>query len=288
MNQKSTLLLIDGHNLLFQMFFGMPAPIRDKDGTDVRGTLGFIGALIKLIKMTNPTHLAVFFDSETHNERRDILPEYKANRPDWSAMDIDETPFSQLPDIYRALDFMNIRHTEVKDAETDDCIAAYCVGNSEFDKIYIASYDSDYFQLINEKVSVIRYRGKCSSVCDERFINEKFGIEPYEYCDWKAMVGDGADNIKGISGIGPKTATALIHECGSLNAMITNSTVIQNARIRKKIEDGADTLLRNMRLIKLRGNVPLAFTNDELHLNSNVSDLKTMDVLHGIGRLIQS
>ena len=87
------LLIIDGSNLLFQMFFGMPSRIINKDGKAIHGTLGFIGALKKIIKMTNPTHLLVLFDGERGSNRSDINAEYKANRPDYSLVEERENPF---------------------------------------------------------------------------------------------------------------------------------------------------------------------------------------------------
>ena len=77
---KNKLLIIDGHNLLFQMSFGMPARIVNKDGIAIQGVLGFVGALNKIISMIELTHIVVLFDSEQHNDRKDIVEEYKANR----------------------------------------------------------------------------------------------------------------------------------------------------------------------------------------------------------------
>ena len=98
------LLIVDGSNLLFQMFYGMPTRIVNSQGKPIHGTLGFIGALLKIIRRIEPTHLAVLFDGEHENVRAAIQPAYKANRTDYSKMPEEETPFSQLPDIYAALD----------------------------------------------------------------------------------------------------------------------------------------------------------------------------------------
>lgn len=81
---KNKLLIIDGHNLLFQMSFGMPARIVNKDGIAIQGVLGFVGALNKIISMIELTHIVVLFDSEQHNDRKDIVEEYKANRIDYT------------------------------------------------------------------------------------------------------------------------------------------------------------------------------------------------------------
>ena len=93
------LLIIDGHNLLFQMFFGMPSRIVSRDGRPIQGVIGFVGALIKIIKQVNPQHVVVLFDGEHENKRVDILSEYKANRIDYSLVAEEDNPFTQLEDI---------------------------------------------------------------------------------------------------------------------------------------------------------------------------------------------
>lgn len=117
---KRKLLIVDGHNLLFQMFYGMPSRIINKDGIAIQGVLGFVGALNKIINMTKPSYIVVLFDSEQHNERKDVVEEYKANRIDYAEVSEEKNPFSQLPYIYEALDFMKIKYTEVRGYETDE------------------------------------------------------------------------------------------------------------------------------------------------------------------------
>ena len=190
------LLLVDGSNLLFQMFYGMPARILNHEGKPIQGTLGFVGALLKIIRRVQPTAAAVLFDGECHNDRTDIDENYKANREDLSQMDEEDTPFSQMPDVYRALDHMGICHAETTVCEVDDWMAAYC-RRYEGVQIVIASQDSDFFQLISENVTVLRYRGDNSVLCDVSYIQEKLGVAPARYADFKSLTGDTADNIKG-------------------------------------------------------------------------------------------
>ncbi|MBO5217819.1 MAG: flap endonuclease, partial [Clostridia bacterium] len=155
------LLLIDGHNLLFQMFYGMPSRITNLRGEPIQGTLGFTGALLRIIRMLEPTHIAVLFDGEHENPRAAIDPDYKANR----AADDRETPFGQLPDVYLVLDHLGIAHTEIAVGETDDAIAAYARKYASELEIFIVSQDSDYYQLIGETVRIVRYRGDLTTVC---------------------------------------------------------------------------------------------------------------------------
>lgn len=138
-------LLVDGSGLLFQMFYGMPARIVNGEGKAYGGTLGFIGALRRILQMVQPAHAAVFFDGEHENPRTGLDAGYKANRPDFSAIAGEDTPFSQLPDVYAALDFLGIRHAETTDCEADDLIAAYCAQCGADVQVVIASQDHDFF-----------------------------------------------------------------------------------------------------------------------------------------------
>lgn len=279
----SRLLLIDGHNLLFQMFFGMPSRIVGRDGRAVEGVVGFIGALGKIIRMTSPTHVAVIFDSETHNPRCDALPEYKANRPDYSEVPEDENPFTQLPYIYAALDAVGICHTEAVGCECDDIIAAYALSRPEDTEVVISSYDSDYFQLITDDVTVLRYKGDASTVCDKDYIIAKFATRPETYADCKALFGDSADNIKGLFGIGPKTAAKIISTYGPLEKILEDTSVILEEKHRTLIECNRETLKRNLALIRLDAHAPLPFTVDELKFSG--CEKRTMEILGEIGVL---
>ncbi len=275
------LLLVDGHCLLFQMFFGMPSRIQGKDGRAIQGTLGFVGALRKMIAMTRPSHVAVIFDGEVHNPRTDLDADYKANREDFSDADEDDNPFSQLPDIYRALDVMGIAHTETTDCETDDVLAAYVKTYGLNTEIVIASQDSDFFQLISERVSVLRYRGDRSVLCDVDFMQSKFGIRPDQYADFKSLTGDGSDNIKGIPGIGPKTAAALMGQFGTLDALMAHTEQISKPKLRESVMQNLDRLQLNRRLITLDGCAVIPFSIDQLLYRD--CELTTTQILTEIG-----
>lgn len=148
------LLIVDGSNLLFQMFFGMPARIVNEQGKAIQGTLGFVGALLKIIRRTEPTHIVILFDGEHENERSALDSEYKANRVDYSETPEEETPFSQLPDVYAALDYLGIKHTETIACETDDLIAGYALTYKVFalrneDSLVVASTNDDVIRHYN-------------------------------------------------------------------------------------------------------------------------------------------
>lgn len=276
------LLLIDGHNLLFQMFFGMPSRIINKDGKPIQGVIGFIGALRKIVKMVSPSHIVVLFDGEHATFRSEINPEYKANRIDYSEVPDENNPFSQLQDIYKALDYLKILHTEICDGETDDIIAGYTLKYKHEMEILISSWDSDFFQLIDEKVSVLRYRGKCSVLFTPDDILARYNISPAFYADFKALVGDGSDNIKGLDKIGPKTAAWLINQFGDIHSIIQNAANIAKPSVRSVIGSQQDRLLDNLKLIKLGRKAALPFSINELRIKEPLN-IKTAEVLQKIG-----
>ena len=256
--------MVDGSNLLFQMFFGMPSRIINKDGKAIHGTLGFVGALLKIIKMVNPTHVAVLFDGDCSQERIDTNADYKANRVDYSCVAEEENPFSQLNDIYNALDYLKICHTESCGCETDDIIASYALSLGNQMKITISSFDSDFFQLINENVNILRYRGDNTVICDQRFLFQKFAISPCQYADFKSLTGDNADNVKGADKVGPKTASALINQFGSLENLLNNAESITKPSVKQSVIACKQRLLDNYKIIKLQNNCPLPFTLNQL------------------------
>ncbi len=275
------LMLVDGSNLLFQMFYGMPARITNKDGKAIQGTLGFVGALLKTVRKVCPTHLAVFFDGECHNPRRDMDADYKANRPDFSQIPEEDTPFSQLPDIFAALDHLNIKHCETTVCETDDWIAGYVSRYGDNHDIVIMSQDSDFFQLISDHVSVLRYRGDKSVLCTSDYIQQTLGISPTQYAAYKSLTGDNSDNIRGVDKVGPKTAAALMNQFGTLECLVKQAQSIQKQSIRKSVTEQSERILKNFELIFLRGYDDLPFILDELAFSD--IGFTTTQVLQNIG-----
>ncbi len=287
------LLIIDGSNLLFQMFFGMPARIVNEQGKAIQGTLGFVGALLKIIRRVKPSHILAVFDGQHENGRRILNSEYKANRPDFSAVPEDENPFSQLPDIYKALDYLGIKYAETVSCEADDLIAGYALTYGRHMEIIISSFDSDFFQLITDKVSVLRYRGEKTILCTPDFIKEKYDISPGQYADFKSLVGDTADNIKGAEKVGAKTAALLLHEFGSLENLLyflehmescpdsQTGLLMQRPSVRESLIRNTGRLRINYEIIKLKDAEVLPFGPEELEYCYN--GITTNEVLKGIG-----
>lgn len=262
------LLLVDGSNLLFQMFYGMPSRILAPDGRPVHGTLGFAGALLRSARVLRPTHALVVFDGECENPRAALDAAYKANRPDFSALPERETPFSQLPDIYAALDLLGVKHLETDGCEADDLIAAYALACRGGAQVTILSLDSDFFQLIDETVRVYRYRGDRSVLCTEEYVRARFGVRAAQYADFKCLVGDPSDNIPGVRGVGPKIAARLLARFETLEGVLAGAEGEgewpERMALREAVAQQAQRLRTNRALIRLFGAAALPFPPEAL------------------------
>jgi len=275
------LLLVDGSNLLFQMFYGMPSRIVSRDGKAIQGTLGFVGALLKILRRVQPDYVAVIFDGEYTSYRMELDDNYKANRMDYSKIQEEETPFSQLPDIFRGLKQLEISYWETTACEADDILAGYALTYGKRMDIVIVSQDSDLFQLVGEHVRIFRYRGEKSVLCDDAYIREKYGIEPKQYAAFKSLTGDPSDNIRGVDKIGPKTASALLKQFGSLDRLLVEYDSITKPSIRASIQQNAERIQKNYQLICLTGHEKLPFLLNSLRYRDK--GFTTTQVLQQIG-----
>lgn len=260
----NTLLLVDGHNLLFRMFYGMPDHFRTPGGVRYNAVYGFANALASALSELRPTHALVLFDTEDCGDRRSLDADYKANRPDWSEVPEDEIPFAQLPAIRRMLDVVGIPYAEARGCEADDLIASYALSAPEGWHAMILSTDRDYWQLVGERVSVVRYQGGVCDLVTPGAVERKFGVRPDQFADWKCLVGDSSDNIAGVPGVGPKTAAALLAQFGSVDELLSRLDEIPKPKIRDALEQSRERLALNRKLILLTGGSPLPVPPEEL------------------------
>lgn len=278
---KNRLLIIDGHNLLFQMYFGMPNKIYGKYPFSIHGVIGFIGGLRKIIKAIEPTHLMVIFDGETANFKTEVNPEYKNNRVNYQDVIDDENPFANLPLIQNVLRALNIVSFETINEEADDVIANHAL-NFNGD-IYISSSDSDFLQLVNEHTFVYMYRGLRSVLYDEKKVYERFGVYPKMMAEYKAIVGDTTDNIKGIKGIGKVTAGKLLNHYGSIENIYDHLEELL-PRIKLMLQDNCSQINANLSIIKLsKKNITSDYQtmviNNQILNKTTQQILKELDIL---------
>lgn len=250
---KNNLLIVDGHNLLFQMFFGMPNKIINKDNKQVQGVLGFLGALLKIIKLLNANYAIVVFDGETKPLRKEIDQNYKANRVDYSNVPEEDNPFSQLEFIKTTLKHLKIMFLEASNGiEADDIIAHLTYKNKADKNIFIMSKDTDFFQLLNShNVAQVYYKGKNTKIMYEEDVILRTGVSCASYADFKALVGDSSDNLKGVPKIGVKTAAKLINEFGSITNIFNNLKSVVPQNIQNNLALHKELCFKNLQLIKL-------------------------------------
>lgn len=243
------ILLIDGHNLLFRMFYGIPAPIKNSKNQDIRALIGFLGSLKKLVKEFKPYSIYVIFDSETSKQKNSLIDnEYKKNRIDYSKVASEENPFTQLPKIKKALSYLRIPHIEVNNNETDDFIASIIKnkGTNIYDYVIIST-DSDFIQLIDKNVSLYVQRGKKSLLYNKDEVLKKYDVPPNKFVLYKSLVGDKSDNIKGIKGIGKITAAKVLKYSSIADYILRN----KKSKVSFIIKENQKQLTKNLKVIKL-------------------------------------
>ncbi|GAA1099178.1 DNA polymerase I [Nocardiopsis composta] len=249
------LLLLDGHSMAFRAFFALPV---DKFGTSTGQSTnvvyGFTSMLIKLLRDEQPTHIAVAWDLSGPTFRHDSYADYKAGRAETPP----EFP-SQVELTQELLRLLGVRSVSAEGFEADDVIATLagrgCGAGME---VLIASGDRDAFQLVNGGCTVL-YPGKSLSdltrMTPER-IEEKYGVPPERYRDLAALVGEKADNLPGVPGVGPKTAAKWILKYGSLDELVAHADEL-TGKAGQNFRDHLDDVLRNQRLNLLAPDVPL-------------------------------
>lgn len=278
---KEKIVLIDGHNLLFRMFYGIPSAIKNSNGKEIKGLVGFIGSLKKIINEFNPYSLVIIFDSETsRNNNLEVDKNYKSNRLDYTDVVEEENPFSQLPLIKKALDYLNISNLEIQDNEADDYIASIIENNKDNYQFIIVSTDSDFLQLVDKNTFLYVPRGKNSILYDAEEVIKKYNVSPDKYILFKSLVGDKCDNIRGVHGIGSVSAAKIL-KYDSIDDYILNNC---NIKVSKLLVDNKDKITKNIKLISMNRNIDTSEVIFE-KLSREIIEYKTYDIIEKIGEL---
>ncbi|HEX9204765.1 MAG TPA: DNA polymerase I [Candidatus Deferrimicrobiaceae bacterium] len=251
-----TLHLIDGHNVLYRTFFGVPR-LTAPDGTPTNAVLGVARILLKILREENPAAVAAVFDSPGPTPRHELFPEYKANR-----MKVPEDLAAQIPVVEELIDALGIPRLAVPGVEADDLIGTLARRAEERGMdVVIVSSDKDLYQLVSKRVTV-RDGLKGNTVGEEQ-VEEVFGVPPGKVTDLLALAGDPSDNVPGVPGIGEKTASGLIREFGSLEELLAHTGRLSGSR-REKIERNADAARLCHRLVTIDRDVPVPTGPEEL------------------------
>ncbi len=249
------IILIDAFSQIFRCFYAVRALTNSK-GEPTNAVLPFVRILLKLHREYPDNPGALVFDCGRVNFRMKLNPEYKATRPP-----MPEALKVQIPVIREFAAAFGWPLHEEPEYEADDLIAAIALNSSE--EFRIISSDKDLSQLICDRIYMMLPDSKNYSweFRDPEAVKAKFNVTPEQIIDYLALLGDSADNIPGVPGIGTKTAATLLQTCGSVDAMLANPEIISNARQRQLIVDNQEILNRNRELIKLRSDLPERFRN---------------------------
>ncbi|WP_304516111.1 5'-3' exonuclease, partial [Acetobacter tropicalis] len=235
------LVLVDGSGFIFRAFHALP-PMTSPHGVPVNAVYGFTNMLARLLREHVGTHLAVVFDAGRHTFRSDIYPQYKAHRP--------EPPEDLRPQfglIRDATQAFNVPGIELQGWEADDLIASYATAVRKMGgTCTIISSDKDLMQLIGPGVCMLDPIKQTPIGLPE--VEKKFGVLPEKVVDVQALMGDSTDNVPGVPGIGPKTASALINEFGTLEAVLAAAPEMKKSKRRDMLIEHADAARLSRRL----------------------------------------
>ena len=253
------LVLIDGYGFLFRAFHALPPLIRS-DGINVGAVFGFTSMLTKIILEFSCSHLAVVFDSGGKTFRHDIFPEYKSHRPP-----APEELIPQFPLVREAVSALNIDILQKQGFEADDLIATYAkqASNSGI-KVTIISSDKDLMQLIDDNISL--YDPLKSKPIKAEQVKEKFGVRPDQVVDILALMGDSADFVPGVPGIGPKTAAELINKYNDLAGIYENIDELPSSKRKESLINNKNLAFLSQKLVILDDRVQLEQQLDDLRI----------------------
>lgn len=263
LTDQPRLLVLDGHSMAFRAFFALPADkFSTANGQHTNAIHGFTSMLINLIKEQKPTHVAVAFDvSDETTHRKAEYSEYKGGR--------NETPremSGQIDLIDKVMQAWGITTIKMPGYEADDILATLAaMGEKAGYEVLLVSGDRDAFQLITENVFVLYPRKGVSDIprMDAAAIQEKYFVTPPQYSDLAALVGETADNLPGVPGVGPKTAAKWINLYGGLEGVLANLDAI-GGKVGVSLRENVEDVKRNRRLNRLHTDLELPVTLQDL------------------------
>ena len=259
-------ILIDGHAMAFRAYFAMSQQgLTNSSGMPVGTTLAFYRMLAKLLKDLSPEYILLLFDPKGKNFRHDMYSEYKANRPE--APEEFKIQINEIQEIARKIEFPMFIP---KNAEADDAIASFIEQNQGSDlKFLIISADKDFYPLLDLHVSMLRPKKGISNFTEihPAYVQEETKVSVGQFEDYLAIIGDSSDNIPGVKGLGPKGASRLILEYGSLEAIYDNIERIEPASTQKKLKDSQENAFLSKKLIHLQRDIDIPIPIEKMKLD---------------------
>lgn len=276
MEQKPKLFLLDAFALIYRGYFALSAnpafKATNSKGVDTSAIIGFVNTMVDLILKEKPTHIAVVFDTPEPTVRHIEYTEYKANRNE-----VPEAITIGVPYIEKIIDAFNIKRIGVPGYEADDVIGTLAKqAAAQGVEVFMMTPDKDFGQLVGENIWIYRpgRQGNDAEVWGPKQVCEKFDINnPEQVIDVLGLMGDAVDNIPGVPGVGPKTASKLIKEFGSLENILEN-TDKQKGKLKENLETYKDQAVLSKKLATILLDAPVAFHMEDFkHKEKNGDEL---------------
>ncbi len=255
------LLVIDANSILNRCFYGV-APLNAPDGLPTNALYGMMNVLLSQLDRVKPDYVAAAYDVHHPTFRHDMYSEYKAGR--------HETPpelLSQFPYSKEVFEAMGVSVVERAGYEADDVLGTLSAQAEQRGGIesYVLTGDRDSLQLIGDNTFVLLATNKETVLFDRNAFFEKYGVDPEQFVDVKALMGDSSDNIPGVAGIGEKTALKLISEFGSLdNIYDTLGEAKHTPSLRAKLDGGRESAYMSRTLARIERNAPIGISLDDV------------------------
>ncbi|HCN16764.1 MULTISPECIES: DNA polymerase I [Psychrobacter] len=255
-------ILVDGSYYLFRTYHALPKTMQNSQGLVTNAIRGTLNALLKLMRRYHPTHMAVCFDTKSPTFRHHMSADYKAARPP-----IDVELVEQIPYIHRLVTALGIPLLRIEGAEADDIIGTLAHRAVEQGHhVVISTGDKDMMQLVND--CVILEDSFTGKVTDTQAVIDKFGINPNQMIDFLTLMGDASDGIKGVPGIGKKTAKDLLIEYGTIDNMLKHIGFIKGRGAKGLIEH-ADDIPFNAKLATIVTDLEIGQDWNDLKINTD-------------------
>jgi DNA polymerase-1 len=259
----ATLYLLDSHALIYQMFHAIPA-MSAPDGRPVNAVFGVTRDLLTIADEVKPTYLLSTFDTPEPTFRNEIFPEYKAHRepppPDLCL---------QIPIVHSVLEAMNLPILAIPGYEADDIMATVATAAAERGiDVTLCTTDKDCRQLLSDRIKMLNLRKK--TVMDRAALLADWGITPEQVVDFQTLVGDSVDNIKGVQGVGEKTAAKLLQQYGTLDNLVKHVDEIKQPKLKENLKKAIESgeLEKCRKLVRLDCHVPMKLDWENWHRHS--------------------
>jgi DNA polymerase-1 len=256
---QATLYLIDGHSLLYRAYYAI-RQLSTAAGLPTNAVYGMATMLLKVVRERRPDYLAIAFDTKAPTLRHEAYKDYKAHRPP-----MPETLAAQLPSVARLIRALRIPQLAMEGYEADDLIATLAIkASGQGLTVVIVSSDKDLYQLIGPAISL--YDAMKDQQIGPAEVAERFGVAPAQMADLLGLMGDAVDNVPGVPGVGEKTASALIRQFGSIEALLERLDEVAKPKLRETLRAHADQARLSRELVRLHADCPVEVELDAFKL----------------------